>query len=171
MLMEIRPATKSDILSIMKLERLDGYDRKVGRWEEEQHASEIDSASSRYFVGLEGGEIAAFAILQNVGSGNRSIRLRRIVSRNPGHGFGSRFLRSILRICFDELAAHRIDLNVHIDNERALRVYERAGFVEEGILRDYHRDADGTFRSMRLMSLLSPDWTDAKKDAGLSLPR
>jgi RimJ/RimL family protein N-acetyltransferase len=156
--MEIRPAAKSDIPTIMQLERLDGYDRVVGRWEAAQHASEIENASNRYFVGLEANEIVAFAILQNVGAANRSIRLRRIISRNPGRGIGSRFLQSILAICFNELGAHRVDLFVHMENERARRVYAKAGFFEEGILRDYHHAADGSFRSMRLMSLLRPDW-------------
>jgi ribosomal protein S18 acetylase RimI-like enzyme len=156
--MEIRPATKSDIPTIMQLERLDGYDRVVGRWEAEQHASEIETASNRYFVGLDGSEIAAFAILQNVGAPNRSIRLRRIIAKNPGRGDGSRFLRLVLQICFDELGAHRVDLFVHMENERARRVYARTGFFEEGILRDCHRDADGSFRSMRLMSMLKPEW-------------
>jgi hypothetical protein len=34
----------------------------------------------------------------------------------------------------------------------------RNRFAEEGVLRDIHRDADGSFRSMRMMSLLKPEW-------------
>ena len=45
-----------------------------------------------------------------------------------------------------------------MENERARRVYQRAGFFEEGVLRDLHRNADGSFLSMRIMSLLRPDW-------------
>jgi RimJ/RimL family protein N-acetyltransferase len=67
-------------------------------------------------------------------------------------------LKSVLRVCFDELAAHRVELFVFEDNERAYRTYLKTGFVEEGIVRDIHRDADGSFRSMRLMSLLGPEW-------------
>jgi RimJ/RimL family protein N-acetyltransferase len=44
------------------------------------------------------------------------------------------------------------------DNERACRTYLKTGFVEEGIVRDLHREADGNFRSMRLMSVLRPEW-------------
>jgi RimJ/RimL family protein N-acetyltransferase len=158
--MEIRAATQSDIPTLMQLERLDGYDRLVGRWEADQHAKEIVNESNRYFVGLEGGAIVAFSILQNVGSANRCIRIRRIIAQSPGHGVGSRFLQSILRICFDEFAAHRVELLVHLENERARHVYAKAGFFEEGILRDLHRNADGSFLSMRIMSLLRPGWPD-----------
>ena len=152
--MEIRAAIRSDIPTIMQLERLDGYDRLVGRWEAEQHTKEIAIASNRYFVALEDGAIVAFCILQGVGAPNQCIRVRRIIAQNPGRGVGSQLLQGILQTCFGELGAHRVELLVHMDNERARRVYARIGFFEEGILRDYHRNADGSFRSMRLMSLL-----------------
>ena len=78
----------------------------------------------------------------------------------PGipHGTGSRLLGSLLKVCFDHLGAHRVELFVFEDNERARRAYLKNGFVEEGIVRDIHQDAEGTFRSMRLMSILRPEW-------------
>lgn len=105
--------------------------------------------------------IVAFAILQGVTTPHRCIRLRRIIARNPERGIGSTFLRSVLDICFNELAAHRVELLVHLDNERARKVYAKSGFAEEGILRDLHRNEDGSFRSMRLMSILKPEWAKA----------
>jgi RimJ/RimL family protein N-acetyltransferase len=156
--MEVQAATKSDIPAIMRIERVEGYATLVGRWDAEQHAAEIESPSSRYFLARDGIEVVGFAILQSVGSANQCILLRRIAARNAGRGVGSRFLRSILQICFDELAAHRVELFVFVDNERAYRAYLKTGFVEEGVVRDLHRDADGSFRSMRLMSILRPEW-------------
>jgi predicted GNAT family acetyltransferase len=132
----------------MALERLDGYEPLVGRWEADQHAAEIRNPANRYFVAREDNEIVAFAILQGVTSPNRCIRLRRIIARNPERGTGSTFL----------LAAHRVDLHVHLDNERARRVYAKMGFAEEGIVRDLHRNRDGSFQSLRLMSILKPEW-------------
>jgi RimJ/RimL family protein N-acetyltransferase len=157
--MQIQLATQSDIPVIMQLERIEGYERLVGRWDARQHEREIGNPSSRYLLARDGNEIAGFAILQGLADANQCVRLRRIIVRNAGRGTGSRLLQSVLRVCFEELSAHRVDLIVHMENERARRVYARAGFAEDGILRDYHRDADGSFRSMRLMSLLRPDWT------------
>jgi predicted GNAT family acetyltransferase len=158
MAMDVRAATEADIPAIMVLERLDGYEPLVGRWEADQHALEIRNPSTRYLVAREDDEIAAFAILQGLASPSRCVRLRRIIARNPERGTGSKLLRSVLDICFKELAAHRVELFVHLNNERARRVYARIGFAEEGILRDLHRDKDGSFRSMRLMSILKPEW-------------
>ena len=156
--MRIQAATKSDIPEIMRVERVEGYARLVGRWEAEQHATEIENPSTRYLVARDGTGIAGFAILQSVGSANQCIRLRRIAVGNAGHGVGSGLLRSVLQTCFDDLAAHRVDLHVFVENERAYRAYLKNGFTEEGIVRDLHRDADGSFRSMRLMSMLRPEW-------------
>jgi RimJ/RimL family protein N-acetyltransferase len=69
-----------------------------------------------------------------------------------------RSLRSVLNVCFDNLAAHRVELLVFPESERAHRVYLKTSFVEEGVVRDLHRNDDGSFRSMRLMSLLRPEW-------------
>jgi ribosomal protein S18 acetylase RimI-like enzyme len=156
--MEVQAATKSDIPAIMRIERGEGYAHLVGRWDAEQHATEIENPSSRYFLARDGTEITGFAILQSVGSENQCVRLKRIAVQNAGRGVGSRFLRSILQICFDDLAAHRVDLFVFVDNERAYRAYLKTGFVEEGVVRDLHRDADESFRSMRLMSMLKQEW-------------
>jgi RimJ/RimL family protein N-acetyltransferase len=156
--MDVSTGTEADIPVIMALERLDGYEPLVGRWEADQHGIEIGNPSTRYLVAREDNEIVAFAILQGVTTPHRCIRLRRVIARNPERGIGSRFLRSVLDICFNELAAHRVELLVHLDNERARRVYARIGFAEEGILRDLHRNEDGSFRSMRLMSILKPEW-------------
>jgi RimJ/RimL family protein N-acetyltransferase len=156
--MKIQIASKSDIPSMMRIERGDGYARLVGRWDAEQHAAAIESPSCRYYLAREEDDIAGFAILQNVGSENQCLRLRRIAVQDAGRGAGSRFLRSLLKICFDDLGAHRVELFVFEDNERAHRTYLKNGFVEEGIVRDIHRDAEGSFRSMRLMSVLKPEW-------------
>src|SRR6185312_14042176 len=118
--MEVRAATQADIPVIMTLERLDGYEPLVGRWEVDQHAAEMRDPSTRYLVAREAGEIAAFAILQGLASPNRCLRLRRIIARNPERGTGSKFLRSILDICFTELAAHRVSFtSISITSVRA----------------------------------------------------
>jgi RimJ/RimL family protein N-acetyltransferase len=159
-MMDVSAGMEVDIPVIMALERLDGYERFVGRWEHDQHAAEIKNPASRYLVARANDEIVAFAILQGLATPNRSIRLKRIIARNPERGIGSRFLRSVLDVCFKELAAHRVDLFVHLHNERARRVYATIGFAEEGILRDIHRNEDGSFRSMRLMSILETEWAN-----------
>ena len=58
-----------------------------------------------------------------------------------GKGYGSEAMRKAIRICFEELNAHKVELNVFSYNENAIKMYEKVGFVLEGRRRaaSYHR--------------------------------
>ena len=51
-------------------------------------------------------------------------------------GLGTDALRAVLRYAFDELRLNKVSLDVIDYNERAIRAYERLGFVREGVKRE-----------------------------------
>lgn len=53
-----------------------------------------------------------------------------------GRGIGTAAARLMLRCCFEEEGLHRVYLRALADNRQAIRSYEKAGFVQEGCLRD-----------------------------------
>lgn len=53
-----------------------------------------------------------------------------------GRGVGTAAAGLMLQYCFEEEQLHRIYLRVLADNLQAIRSYEKAGFVREGLLRD-----------------------------------
>ena len=53
-----------------------------------------------------------------------------------GHGYGSDAMISLLRYLYHERNLHRVALSVIAWNARAIRSYEKVGFVVEGMLRD-----------------------------------
>lgn len=53
-----------------------------------------------------------------------------------GHGLGTWATCAARDLAFGELGLHRLELDVFSINPRARRAYERAGFREEGVLRD-----------------------------------
>ena len=58
-----------------------------------------------------------------------------------GKGYGTDAMRVLLRFAFQELGLHRLSLGVFADNLRAIRSYQKAGFVPEGRTRqDVQRD-------------------------------
>jgi RimJ/RimL family protein N-acetyltransferase len=52
-----------------------------------------------------------------------------------GRGLGERATRSLALHLVRQLGYHRVQLEVYGFNERALRLFERAGFVREGVRR------------------------------------
>ena len=58
---------------------------------------------------------------------------------------------------FDTLRLHRLSLDVFSFNTRAIRAYERAGFVREGVLRDAIV-TDGGYADDVLMAMLESEW-------------
>jgi RimJ/RimL family protein N-acetyltransferase len=49
-----------------------------------------------------------------------------------GRGIGTEAMRLVLQFAFDQLKLHRISVRVLAYNERAIRSYQRCGFVIEG---------------------------------------
>ncbi|HEY9216510.1 MAG TPA: GNAT family protein [Phenylobacterium sp.] len=160
----LQPATPADIDEIMRLERLDGNERLVGRFERAEHEAEFAAAGTRYLAWRgEGGALLGFAILQRFDNPHKNVNLRRIVVAEPGAGLGRAFLPALVDWFFEQTDHNRLDLNVYVHNERAWRAYLREGFVEEGVQRDIGIGWDGRFHDMKLMSMLRRDW--------LALPR
>lgn len=74
-------------------------------------------------------------------------------------GFGTEALRTALRYGFDQLGLNKISLEVLEYNVRAIRSYEKCGFVREGIHReDVYKD--GRFFNVIRMSILAREFRE-----------
>lgn len=72
-------------------------------------------------------------------------------------GYGSEALNLLLQFGFNRLNLNKIYLEVFETNPRAKRVYEKAGFVEEGRLRqDVY--LNGRYIDVFVMSILRAEW-------------
>ena len=74
-----------------------------------------------------------------------------------GKGLGTDALRVISRLAFDKMNLNRVWLTVLVDNQRAVRCYEKCGFVREGLLRQ-ESFVDGKYRDVLLMAILREDY-------------
>jgi len=72
-------------------------------------------------------------------------------------GYGSAAMRLLLKIGFETINLNRIFLRVHADNPRAIRSYEKVGFVHEGGFRQAEFK-DGKFIDVLFMSVLRSEW-------------
>jgi len=80
-----------------------------------------------------------------------------IGSPHTGRGYGTDAVRLAVRYAFEELAANKVELQVWAFNDRAVHVYEKAGFTQEGRRRAaaYHRSA---FHDEILMGILRDEY-------------
>jgi aminoglycoside 6'-N-acetyltransferase len=75
----------------------------------------------------------------------------------PDHqdrGLGSDAIRTVARYLLDVRGHHRLTIDPSAENARAIRAYERVGFVPVGRMREYERGPDGTWHDGLLMDLL-----------------
>lgn len=72
-------------------------------------------------------------------------------------GIGCETMRLMLKHGFEMLNLNRIWLKVYEHNIRGIRSYEKAGFVEEGRLRQAHYQ-DGRYYDVLIMSVLREEW-------------
>ena len=77
-------------------------------------------------------------------------------------GYGTEATRLTVRHGFETLNLNRIFLYVYQTNPRAIRAYEKAGFVAEGWLREaIYRN--GKYFNVLLMSILRSEWEAIKE--------
>lgn len=80
-------------------------------------------------------------------------------NNSSGKGYGIEALRLLLDFGFNELNLHRIQLNVISYNERAIKLYEKAGFKREGVFREL-LFRDNKRYDLYLYGYLRNEWYD-----------
>lgn len=70
-----------------------------------------------------------------------------------GRGIGSETARLAVQYAREQLKLHKLLLRVFADNRGAVRSYEKAGFVQEGLLRAEYRTEEG-YRDLMMMAVL-----------------
>ncbi len=78
--------------------------------------------------------------LKNFDTTSRNVELYISIGENnlQNNGYGSDAVSTLTRFCFEHLNIHKVYLKVFASNKRAVRCYEKAGFIEEGMLKEHH---------------------------------
>lgn len=123
------------------------------------YRSLTDSSSTVVFAvkTVETGQYLGNVWLHGIHTVNRNAELRILLgapeARERGHG--TRACRLLLRFAFEKLGLHKVYLYVHAENPRARRAFEKAGFVEEGLLKEEFF-LDGRFVDVARMAAFAP---------------
>jgi len=98
--------------------------------------------------------------LGGISQRDRAGRITRVLVGNSTErrrGICQGMVKALLRIGFDDLQLHRISLGVYDFNHAAIKCYLKAGFQQEGVLRDVVRH-DDTYWSLIEMGILEDEW-------------
>ncbi|WP_225781703.1 GNAT family N-acetyltransferase [Xenophilus sp. Marseille-Q4582] len=100
-------------------------------------------ASGAFYVWTVGGQVAGFYRITRYPGRANHVALLRTLAVDPeaqGHGVARAMVQdALLHLRADGI--RRVELYAEADNARALRFYEKMGFVREGLLRGFYRRA------------------------------
>lgn len=117
---------------------------------------------ARFAIVVDGGRYVGNVNLTGIHPTNRSAEFSIMIGDRDywSRGVGSVATRQALRLAFLDLNLHRVFLTVLSSNERAIRLYRRLGFVQEGCERE-SLFKDGRYQDTLLMAMLRSDYDRA----------
>ena len=123
----------------------------------------LSGGAGCYLVAEDNGACVGHALLNPMELIALAHVYRLTIVVHPGHsgkGIGTALMRSICEWATCSPQVHKIELLVRSTNERALSLYRKFGFVEEGRLRDHVRLPDGSY-----IDEVSMGWFPVRADA------
>ena len=139
-----------------------GREQPLTMAEEERWFAEYRSKVDEEIYAIEvGGNHIGNVGLHGIDRANRKANLGIVIGEKDywSKGLGTVAMRTVLRYAFEQLRLHKVNLDVIDYNERAIHVYERCGFVKEGVRREelWKR---GRFVNLVRMSILENEFRD-----------
>ena len=139
-----------------------GREQPLTMAEEERWFAEYRSKVDEeiYAIEVDGNHVGNIG-LHGIDRANRKANLGIVIGEKDywSKGLGTDAMRTVLRYAFEQLRLHKVNLDVIDYNERAIHVYERCGFVKEGVRREelWKR---GRFVNLVRMSILENEFRD-----------
>jgi ribosomal-protein-alanine N-acetyltransferase len=92
-----------------------------------------------------------------------------LLPAHVGRGLGTDAMNALVDFGFGELMLERIGLFVDPENARAIRSYEKCGFIREGVMRAFRRHR-GKISDAVVMSMTRPDWDALERKRSWDYP-
>lgn len=155
----LRSTGDQDIDFVIDLEQRPDNRLYIGQWTKEQHLHSLQEEDILHLIveDAANNRPVGYVIMAGLIDSNHTIELRRIVISDKGKGFGRETLLLVKKIAFKQLHAHRLWLDVRLENHRAQGLYVSEGFIKEGILRECLL-YQGVYESLMVMSILRSEY-------------
>ncbi|MEP6608178.1 MAG: GNAT family N-acetyltransferase [Burkholderiaceae bacterium] len=121
---------------------------------------QIEQQDSLHLLAIENGDAIASAGVHGVGYSMRRRHVAglgiSVMRERQGQGVGAELMKRLLDWSDNWAGFLRVELNVYSDNERAVALYRRFGFVMEGTYRAYAM-RDGVYVDSYAMARFHPN--------------
>lgn len=140
--------------------RLTGTHAAFTRADVEAHCARVAAVDDRWdYAIVADGEMVGEVVLNELDRDNRCANIRIAIwgAAARGRGLGEEAMRLLTDFAIDQIGLHRVELGVYAFNPRAIRCYEKVGFVQEGT----RRAAllwDGAWIDQHVMAVLASEW-------------
>jgi aminoglycoside 6'-N-acetyltransferase len=156
----LRPLEAVDAPRLAEL----GSDREVARWWPDITVDDLlakvtgDEDVTAFAVEVDGELIGLAQTWEESDPENRHAGIDLFLgSTHHDRGLGTDTVRTLARHLVNDLGHHRLVIDPAVDNERAIRCYERVGFKRVGVMRQYERGGDGRWHDNLLLDLLAEE--------------
>lgn len=144
--MELRNLSLEDLDAVMQLE---SETFPSDAWSKESMVSELASRAG-YYIGLFDSELVGYAGLSTIpGSFSSDIQTIAVMQAQRGKGLGRRLVEALISQA-RRLGSEQILLEVRIDNEPAIKLYQSLGFERIDVRKRYYQPDDVDALIMRL---------------------
>ena len=156
----LRPGCPEDAAELVRIRNEPEVARRWG-------SEDIDNEVREGFVGNEEGFVVEVEgeVIGAIQYGEEDDPMYRhanidifLATSRHGRGLGTEAIRVLARHLFEERGHHRLTIDPAADNAAGIRAYEKAGFREIGIMREYERGPDGSWHDGVLMDMLRKEF-------------
>ena len=170
-LLILRPLEREDLRFVHEL---DNNETVMHYWFEEPYEAFVELAdlydrhihdqSERRFVAETAGERVGLVELVEINHIHRRAEFQIIIApEHQGKGYATAATRLAMDYAFTVLNLYKLYLIVDCANERAVKVYAKLGFTEEGRLREEFF-VDGEYRDVLRMAIFQPEYLRRRKE-------
>ena len=163
--LRLRPLEREDLRFVHEL---DNNETVMHYWFEEPYEAFVelcdlydkhihDQSERRFIVEREGLRVGLVELVE-INHIHRRAEFQIIISPDhQGRGYATQATHLAMGYAFTVLNLYKLFLVVDVENTRAVSVYRKLGFTEEGILR-HEFFVDGVYRDAYRMAAFQPDY-------------
>ncbi|MUV38989.1 Diamine N-acetyltransferase [Lentibacillus sp. JNUCC-1] len=124
----------------------------------DSYEKNLDSERHRQFILTQNGEKLGFVGLFGMNQRDRNAEFAIMIDPiHQGNGYAKTATQLALEYAFDRLNLHKVYLIVDKENEKAVHIYEKAGFTVEGTMKE-HFYVNGRYHDAVSMCVLKQDF-------------